>query len=132
MVQETDGGWDVSGGESLGTQQQRVREVKSLGPTVLVELEDEEYGQQYLIPSEAVVDGYCSSDDLEMAIPYGVAWDEVIEITLTPEEVCTALRKKGIYTKEDFNNRYLTVQNVALKLVMADIIKAFKELDRED
>ena len=76
----------------------RVKVIRQKGQVVLVQWE----GQRAYVPAEVVVDDYCPTEELEMGIPYGLPWAEIVgDLVLTGEEIEVTLRKHGIWTLED-------------------------------
>lgn len=47
-----------------------------------------------------------SQEDLDAAIPYGLCWESVIELTVTSDTIGKELRRRGIWTAEDLAARF--------------------------
>lgn len=93
-------------------------EVKLLrreGHSALVEWFDGVEVRRGIIPVRLVDSGYVEREELERAIPYGEAWEELVELKATPELLARELRKVGIWTVEDLRQR----PNEALAALMA-------------
>jgi hypothetical protein len=55
-----------------------------------------------IVPATMVHDNQASTKDLMSGLPYGEAWEHMIMLRrVTPLMYATALRKRGIWTKED-------------------------------
>lgn len=68
----------------------------------LVEVYDDGKYSRVIVPSNLVSQsGVVSADVVEMGIPYGCPWEEMITLTATPEMIANELRKRGVYTVED-------------------------------
>ena len=75
--------------------------IRQKGQAVLVEWENEGSRRAYVVAS-AVEDDQCSSQELEIGIPYGLPWREIVgDLVLTGEQIEDALKKHGIWTLED-------------------------------
>lgn len=73
---------------------------------------------------------------LEIGIPYGVPWEEVIgEIKVTPEIIADSLRKHGIWTYEDAQANRQTIVGAlqaAYGLDMATLIRGARKMKEEE
>lgn len=78
-----------------------IRIISHKGPTALVEWTIKgDYFRAY-VPIEVIVDGKVSEDELTAGAGYGVRWEEILSIRITPEAVARQLRRLGIWTSED-------------------------------
>jgi len=91
-----------------------VRLVAHKDGSALVEWLDEagNYRRAY-VPLSKVKDGEVSARDLGKGIPYGLPWEDFIEVTATPEFIANELRRHGCWTQADLNHIVLTVVNKA-------------------
>jgi len=79
----------------------RVTVIRRKQQTVLVEWQDEGRWRAY-VPAEAVTDDECPSEELQMGIPYGVPWAEVVgDLVITGKQIEDTLKRHGIWTLED-------------------------------
>ena len=81
------------------------------------------------VPLDRLKDGTVSAKDLERGIPYGLPWEDWIEVSATPESIANELRRRGIWRWEDMNNAALDAVNRAfdkgafLRLVNQEVSK---------
>lgn len=106
-----------------------VRLVAHKDGSALVEwLDDSGYHRVY-VPLEKVKDGAVSAKDLAKGIPYGLPWEDFIEVTATPEFIANEMRRHGCWTQADLNHIVLTAVNKAfdqgefIKLVNQEVNK---------
>ena len=101
----------------------RVEVIRKKGQVVLVQWE----GQRAYVPAEVVVDDQCPSEELQMGIPYGVPWAEVVgDLILTGEEIEYTLRGHGIWTLEDVRKEPMKAAAALLavhKMGVSDLIR---------
>ena len=57
--------------------------------------------QRGYIPNNLIIDDYVDGKDLELAIPYGINWEDIITLTVTVKQLDYELKKMGIWTLED-------------------------------
>lgn len=131
-VQEGDGTGDVGRPKGKRARYLRVRVVERRGESVVVERVMDDVPWRGVLPKDALrTDGRVAKPDLDAAIPYGVPWEEFDFRTPTARELCTALRKRGIWTYEDLTRRPQTARKAILSLVMgaswADIVRFARE-----
>ena len=80
-------------------KQVAVRVVKQEGESALVQLAD---GRRVFIPASEVKDDKCAESVLGAGIPYGVPWEDILEVPkLTPVKLAEHLRRAGFYTSAD-------------------------------
>lgn len=78
-----------------------VREVSHSGDVALVEWQDAEgRWQRRQLPQSEVVDGKVGAEALEMGIPYGLPFAEMVAFP-TPAQVADELHRVGLWTLED-------------------------------
>lgn len=79
--------------------------------------------------------GTVDKETLEMGIPYGVPWEEVIgEIKITPQIIANILRQHGIWTLEDAQNNpnaIVGALQAAYGLDMATLIRGARDMNKE-
>ena len=90
--------------------------VKEWGKSALVEWHAEG-AHRALVPRDAILDGQASDADLTAGIPYGVAWEDVLPVAVTPEAITRELRRAGIWTLGDLQAQP-TVALAALQRVL--------------
>ena len=91
-----------------------VRLVAHKDESVLVEWLDQDgmYCRVY-VPLAKLKEGTVSEKDLARGIPYGLAWEDWIEVTVTPEHIANELRRQGVWCWPDITNSALDVVNRA-------------------
>lgn len=72
-----------------------------------------------------------SRDDLDACIPYGVDWEKHLKITFVAEDVARMLRKRGIWTLEDFKARFVQARQGAFSMIAQDLMQMFKAAKKE-
>jgi hypothetical protein len=60
-------------------------------------------------------------DDLDMGIPYGVPWEELVQVDVTPQEIANRLRIAGIWTLEDLHRNPKVAMGALQAAYKADI-----------
>jgi hypothetical protein len=82
--------------------------------SALVEWMDESgmYCRVY-VPFGKLDKGTVASKELAKGIPYGLPWEEYIEVTATPEQIANELRRQGVWCWQDINNAALSAANRA-------------------
>lgn len=91
-----------------------VRLIEHKGESALVEWLDEDglYRRVY-VPKARLDAGTVATADLGKGIPYGLPWEEWIEVTATPEHIANELRRQGVWEWRDMNNAALGAANRA-------------------
>ena len=83
------------------------------------------------VPTEEVSNGKVSADALEAAVPDSLAWEELIEITVTPAMVAEGLYRRNIYRYSELSHQ--AVRAAFLEALSADANALFakaKEVSR--
>lgn len=73
--------------------------IESRGESVVVEYAGGM--KRVIIPLGQVQEGKVSADILEMGVPYGLPWEDLIKLEATPERLASELRMRGIWTIDD-------------------------------
>ena len=118
----------------LKPQLLKVKVLTEYGPSALVERAVGENMERRMVPSSELIVGK-SHADLKVSkevwdtgIPYGVDWEAMAEVTVTPRQVADELRRRGIWTAEDFYSRYQEVRQVIAGLHMCDFAELLRRL----
>lgn len=84
-----------------------VRLLRHAGQGALVEWRDVDGDvHRGFLPAEAVSDGQADTDDLQAALPYGADWESLVDVSgFTPERLAAELRRRGVWTAQDAENR---------------------------
>jgi hypothetical protein len=121
-------------------QRVRVRVVRRSGSAALVEWLDNESLRRATVPlSQIEFDdpkmGTVDEEILEMGIPYGLPWEEIIgEIKITPSIIANTLRQHGIWTLEDIegnSSKIVGALQAAYGLDMATLIRGAHDMRKE-
>lgn len=81
--------------------------VRCDGEAVLVEwLIDSGDFCRATVPCDVVKSDKVAQADLDAAIPYGLCWESLIQLTVTPDAIGKELRRRGIWTVEDLSARF--------------------------
>ncbi len=67
----------------------------------LVEWIDAVGPHRVIIPAEKADGGDVDSKTLDEGIIYGVPWEHIIILSVTPAQIARLLREKGIWTEQD-------------------------------
>ncbi len=113
-----------------------VRVVAQEGESALVEWAEEGDLRRAYVPVGKIEGGRCSMDDLNAGIPYGVPWEDLIDVSgLTREAVGREMRRKGFWTSADINENMRTVQraiNAATGLTAASLYTLAREYESKE
>ena len=108
----------------------KVKVVRRKGQAALVEWIAEDGAHRATIPANAIIKGRVASDELNYGIPYGEPWEELVEISTTPETIAAELRRCGIWTKDDLETRptqALSAIQAAYGCGLADLLRAVRQ-----
>lgn len=137
MVQETNGDSNEQCGEGVGTfdvvekprkpKRLTVKPVGKVGRGIIVERD----GERFIVPPETLEHRgdtvLVLKDDLDAALPYGAKWENHLEVTITADNIVNALRERGIWTVEDFGQRFAEVRQVVTSLIMPDVVRMYQD-----
>ena len=88
-----------------------VRVVARKDESALVEWEAEGDLCRAYVPASKVEADRCDEDTLAAGIPYGVPWEDLIDLSaLTPESIGVRLRRREIWTAADVERNIQVVQ----------------------
>ena len=108
----------------------KVKIIQQKGQAALVEWIADDGLHRATIPADTIIKGQVASDELEYGIIYGEPWEELIEISATPETIAAELRRCGIWTKADLEARpqqALSAIQAAYGVGLADLLRAVRE-----
>lgn len=97
--------------------------------TALVEWLDGEGYHRGTIPEEVIQNSSVVEGVLDMAIPYGINWEYVLDGVIgnvTPQSMAQALYKAGIWTVDDIRTRSEAAQGAIKSAYGADIQVIFR------
>lgn len=78
-----------------------VQIVKQKGLSTLVKYLDGNLLKMVVLPTECIINNQASPDDLSMATPYGLPWEEIAQQKVTPQMIANKLREYNIWTLQD-------------------------------
>lgn len=72
------------------------------GHSALIEWVDNGKLYRGILPIASIRgDSYVTETELKRAAPYGIAWEEVVILKATSEQLAQNLRKRGLWTAQD-------------------------------
>ena len=90
-----------------------VRLVAHKDDSALVEWIDDGMYCRVYVPLAKLRDGTVAEKDLAKGIPYGLPWEDWIEVAVTPEHIANELRRRGVWCWPDITNSALDAVNRA-------------------
>jgi len=83
-----------------------IKVLKMSGDSALIEYEQKGKIKRAYLPISDIQDDRVDPEALDLAIPYGVPWAALLDLSdLTPERVELELHKYGIWTLQDLENK---------------------------
>lgn len=82
-----------------------VKEIQRTGQSVIIEVSDMGVLRRVIVPADEVADNGVSPEVLERGVAYGLPWEELLSLRVTPAIVANALRRSGIWTLEDLRRQ---------------------------
>lgn len=112
-----DAEWDVA----------PVRVIQRNGPTVLIEWTVDGLSYRGYVPNAVIEDGWCAWADLVAAQPYGLRWEELVEIDgeALARKIAQELYRRGAWTAQDLRR-----PNTALSAYQAALSDSVHDLQR--
>lgn len=107
-----------------------VKIIKQRGQSALVEYLYGDHLRRVNIPTSSIKAGQVEEGILEMGIPYGLEWSNLLSLQATPELFQENLRQAGIWTKDDaLKNPQLVVAAIqaTYQIDLAKIFSILKE-----
>jgi len=98
----------------------KVTILEDRGPSLLLEWTQDERVYRAILPKGAVQDGEIDEEEAAKGIAYGLDYERLIAITVTPEQIAAALRARGYWTVEDLERNWAKVQRVFALAVYRD------------
>jgi hypothetical protein len=110
--------------------------VSQKGGSALVQWGPPEDRHRGYIPAEEVEGGKVAKAVLDAAIPYGLPWEELVDLSdLTPEKFACELRRAGVWTLEDLAARATHAKHAlsaATAVTLSALRKAAQELEAKE
>ncbi len=94
-----------------------MRVVYQRGGYQLVEYERDGRLQRVYLPDDVELD----EGVVEQGLPYGDPWENLLDFTVTPEQIADAWRRSGIWTIEDFEQHSGEAISVIVNLLSIDL-----------
>ena len=106
-----------------------VRIIQDNGPTALVEWVVNKTDTRRAYVPKGVIQhldsgsgaGGVAPSELDAGTAYGVAWEEIVVVTATPQEIGRQLRRHGIWTRRDMERHLDVVQAAYMEAYGADL-----------
>lgn len=92
-----------------------IRVIIQRGPSTLVQWLDDDMPMRGWVPSSKVKGDVIDTVEIRRAQPYGIPYEDIIELKATPREMAKNLRGAGIWTLEDLRGK----PNPTLGAIMA-------------
>lgn len=108
-----------------------MRTIKTAGKAALVEWEENGTLQRAWVPAESAD----NQEEAALGIPYGVPWQEVIELQpIDSARLETLLRQRGIWTAADAQAHPQAIVGAIIELIgvdMAAVLRAARLYEKE-
>lgn len=105
----------------------KVQIVRRKGNTTLVKyLDSGDVLRMVIVPSNSIIDETVDNDVLEMAIVYGLPWEEIATIKAIPQMIADKLRQYNIWTLEDAQANPQTVTAALMSVYGIDAAALLK------
>ena len=101
------------------------------GKAIVVEWVDNGKTYRGVLPAGRVRGNNAYLKDLRRAAPYGIAWEEVVELQATSELLAEELRKRGIWTGKDLYDHPEQAQSAIMATYGIDFQTLLKIASRE-
>jgi hypothetical protein len=88
-----------------------------------------------VVPHATLEGEYVSDDEIALAIPVGVAWEDVIRLQTTPTDIQRELRRRGVWTAQDAISRpndVIAAVSAAYGLDVAAVIRAANTIAKRE
>jgi hypothetical protein len=97
------------------------------GKAVVVEWVDNGRLKRGVLPAKDVKRGkYTTKTALRRAAPYGLPWEELVQLRATSEDLAEQLRKRGIWNLEDLWSKGEEVQAAIMATYRVDMFELRK------
>lgn len=104
-----------------------VKVISQDGKSVLVEWMDNGRLKRGVLPASEVRRGkYTTKRALNMAAPYGMPWEELVQLKATSEQLAENLRRRGIWNLEDMRKKMNEVQTAIMQTYGVDYFELVK------
>ena len=98
-----------------------VKVIKERGQSALVEYIENRKTKRVTVATNDVVDNQVSKEAIELGVPYGVEWSNLVTLQANSGELEKNLRKVGIWTAEDALKDANKVLNALMKTYQIDL-----------
>lgn len=107
--------------------------VSQKGQSALVQWGGRDDLHRGYVPAVEIEDGKVDKAVLDAAIPYGVPWEELIDLSeLTPQKVAQELHRAGVWTAVDIDARRKQAKQALVAAIGASVsLNALREVARE-
>lgn len=115
----------------------KVRKIRQEEEAILVEWLDKDGYHRASVPGDAfkaktpgLVEGTVNDDVLEVGIPHGLPWEDLVEIDVTPAMVANELRRVGIWTESELLMNPEKVRGAIGKIIGANYSQLLQNVKR--
>jgi hypothetical protein len=108
-----------------------VKIIQGQGHSALVEWLEGKRLKRVTIPTKVILDGQVSKYDLELGIPYGLKWSELIKLSASSGQLEQELRRVGVWTAEDALNNAEKVRGAIQAVYSVDLGKIMRVAKKE-
>jgi hypothetical protein len=91
------------------------------GQAALVQWRDALGPHRVILPNAQIKDNAVAPEQLEYGIPYGVPWETVLIMTVTPHVLARLLRERGIWTEVDLQKHLSSVRQAFAEAYAMDL-----------
>lgn len=112
----------------------RVRVISRKGGAVLVEWASPDGLKRVVVPAGSLRDDEVSEEELALGIEYGLPWEELLSLEVTPEAIAAELRRRGIWTLADLRakpNTAVAALQAAYGVGLAALMQAAERFEKE-
>jgi len=122
-------------GEGMSEEEKKRIEVKTIetkGASSLVEFVKDDRVFRVFVPKGKIKDDTCDPDVLEKGTPYGVPWEDLLDLSdVSPETIAQELRARGIWTADDLLQHDRVLIRIATTILAEPIFAAMKRAERK-
>jgi hypothetical protein len=113
----------------------KVTVISRKNAAALIEYVIDDMPHRGIVPTATVNGDEVADDVIPLAIPYGVPWSEILTPRVTADDIQRELRRRGIWTANDAQNKpneVIAAASAAYGLDVAAILRAANTIAREE
>jgi hypothetical protein len=85
-----------------------------------------------VVPLDQIGEAGITPELVELSVPYGEPWAEMIELQATPEKFERALHQAGIWTIADFKKNAKHIVSILQSVYGLDVTKLFNKISEKE